>query len=136
MTNALYRLGRFAARRPWHVMGLWLMAAVLVIGASGAVGQQLEDTFGVPGRDSQRAADLLAAAGSDRAGLTAEVVVSPRAGATFFASAGAREALADVREAVAGLPGVLAAGIRRARWRRTASGRSGTARSRTTAGSR
>ncbi|MBJ7455801.1 MAG: MMPL family transporter [Thermoleophilia bacterium] len=110
MTNALNRLGRYAARRPWRVIGLWLVAAVLVIGASGAVGQQLEDTFGVPGRDSQKATDLLAAAGSDRGGLTAQVVASPRDGATFFGSAEARDALADLRGAVAGLPTVLAAG--------------------------
>lgn len=110
MTNALNRLGRYAARRPWRVIGLWLVAAVLVIGASGAVGQQLEDTFGVPGRDSQKATDLLAAAGSDRGGLTAQVVATPRDGATFFGSAEARDALADLRGAVAGLPTVLAAG--------------------------
>ncbi len=110
MTNALNRLGRYAARRPWRVIGLWLVAAVLVIGASGAVGQQLEDTFGVPGRDSQRATDLLSAAGSDRGGLTAQVVATPRDGATFFGSAEARDALADLRGAVAGLPTVLSAG--------------------------
>ena len=35
MSHVLYRLGRFAARRPWRVIGAWLVVAVAVIGASG-----------------------------------------------------------------------------------------------------
>ncbi len=108
MANALYRLGRYAVRRPWAVVGIWFVASVLVIGASGAFGQQLEDTFGVPGQDSQKAVDLLSAAGSDRAGLTAQVVMTPRDGATFFESVVARAALVEVRAAIADLPKVVA----------------------------
>ena len=76
----LYRLGRFSARRPWTVIGAWLAVAVLVIGAAGAVGRELEDSFEVPGVDSQQATELLERAGSDRAGLTAQVVLTPREG--------------------------------------------------------
>ena len=101
----LYRLGRFSARRPWTVIGAWLVVSVLVIGAAGAVGRELEDSFEVPGVDSQRATELLERAGSDQAGLTAQLVLTPRA--ARFDSPAAREALARVRERVAALPNVL-----------------------------
>ena len=85
--------------------------SVLVLGASSAFGEQLEDSFGAPGLDSQEATDLLSETGSDRAGLTAQVVVTPRDGdATFFGSAEARAALAQVQAAVLALPHVLSAG--------------------------
>ena len=108
MSHALYRLGRFAARRPWLVIGAWLLISVIVIGASGAFGRELEDKFEVPGLDSQNAVDLLTAAQSDRAGLTAEVVVTPLDDSlTFFDSAEAQTALVEVQAAVTGLPNVL-----------------------------
>jgi putative drug exporter of the RND superfamily len=108
MSHLLYRLGRFSARRPWAVIGSWLLVAVLVITASGAFGRQLEDSFQAPGVDSQKATELLTAAQSDQAGLTAQMVVTPREDdATFFDSAEARAALADVQAGVAALPNVL-----------------------------
>ena len=110
MSHALYRLGRFAARRPWAVVGSWLVVSVLVLGASSAFGEKLEDSFGAPGLDSQKATDLLSRAGSDRAGLTAQVVLTPRDDdATFYASTQARDALAQVQAAVLALPHVLSA---------------------------
>ena len=108
LSHALYRWGRFAARRPLAMIGSWLVVSVLVIGASGAFGQDLEDSFEVPGLDSQEAADLLTAAQSDQVGLTAQVVLTPRdERATFFDAADARAALAKVQAAVADLPKVL-----------------------------
>jgi RND superfamily putative drug exporter len=108
MSNSLYRLGRFAARRPWAVIGTWLVLSVLVVAASSTFGQKLEDSFGAPGVDSQHATDLLSSAGSDQAGLTAQVVVTPRDDrVTFFDSPDARAALSQVQSAAAQLPHVL-----------------------------
>jgi RND superfamily putative drug exporter len=108
MSHVLYRLGRFAARRPWRVLGAWLLVSVLVIGASSAFGRELDDTVAVPGLDSQQATELLSGAHSDDAGLTAYVVATPLdAGATFFDSADARAELTDVRSAIAALPNVV-----------------------------
>ncbi|MFW2332213.1 MMPL family transporter, partial [Ilumatobacter sp.] len=108
MSHALYRLGRFAARRPWTVIGAWLLVAAVVIAAAASFGRDLEDSFEVPGLDSQNAVDLLSAAQSDQAGLTAQVVVTPlEEGATFFDSPDARAALAEVQADVAALPNVL-----------------------------
>ena len=108
MSRMLNRLGRIAARRPWVTIGVWLVLAVAVIATSTGAGRELRDTNNVPGLDSQRAVDLLAAAGSESAGLTAQVVVTPRdAGATFFDSASARDALTEVQRSLGGLPQVL-----------------------------
>jgi putative drug exporter of the RND superfamily len=108
MSHALYRLGRFAARRPWVVIATWLIVAVVVVGASAGFGRKLEDAFTAPGLDSTAALDLLSAAQSDSAGLTAQVVVTPLdAGATFFDSAEAQAALAKVEAAAGALPKVL-----------------------------
>ncbi|MEM9712591.1 MAG: MMPL family transporter [Actinomycetota bacterium] len=108
MTNALYRTGRYAARRPWIVIASWVAVAVVVISASSAFGRELEDSFSAPGLDSQVAVDLLSEAGSERAGLTARVVATPEEeGVTFFESAEARAALADVQAAVSSLTNVI-----------------------------
>ena len=108
MSQFLYRLGRFAARRPWAVIASWLVVSVVVIGASGTFGRALEDSFQAPGVDSHQATELLRAAGSDQAGLTAQVVLTPRAdGATFFDSPQARAALRTVQAQVGELPKVL-----------------------------
>ncbi len=108
MSQLLYRLGRFSARRPWAVIASWLVVSVVVIGASGTFGRELEDSFQAPGVDSHKATELLSAAGSDQAGLTAQVVLTPRAdGATFFDSPEARAALGTVQAEVGELPNVL-----------------------------
>ncbi|MBN4047404.1 MMPL family transporter, partial [Acidimicrobiaceae bacterium AH-315-P05] len=98
MSHALYKLGRFAARHPWRVIGAWLLLAVVVVSSSSAFGRDLDDSFDAPGLDSTAALDLLTTAQSDSAGLTAQVVLSPLDGsASFFESADAQAALADVQ---------------------------------------
>lgn len=109
MSRALYRMGRLSAKRPWLVIATWLVLSIAVVGASGAFGQELEDSFEVPGLDSQNAVDLLTEAQSERAGLTAQVVVTPlEDGTTFFDSEEAVDALAEVQAGAAALPNVLA----------------------------
>jgi RND superfamily putative drug exporter len=108
MSQGLYRLGCFSARRPWVVIGSWLVLAVVVVGAASAFGHKLEDSFRVPGMDSQQANDLLTAAGTGQAGVTAAIVVTPLdATSTFFDSGPARDALAEVQSGAAVLPHVL-----------------------------
>jgi putative drug exporter of the RND superfamily len=108
MSQSLYRLGRLAARRPWLVVGSWLVLALVVVGASSTFGQRLKDSMQVPGLDSQQASELMAAAGAGDDGLTAQIVVTPLAAdATFFDSAEARSALAQLQAGAAALPHVL-----------------------------
>jgi putative drug exporter of the RND superfamily len=111
MSSLLYRIGRFSASRPWAVIGAWATMAVVIVIAAGTVGSELEDSFAVPGLDSQIAVDLLSDAESDQAGLTARLVATPiDETATFLDSAGAELAadLAAVQRAVESLPTVLA----------------------------
>ena len=108
MSHALYRLGRFAARRPVVMVGAWLILAIAVVGASSAFGRDLDDSVAVPGLDSQKALELLSSAQSENAGLTAYVVATPLdEGATFFESDAARADLAELQAEVAALPKVI-----------------------------
>ncbi|WP_395152356.1 MMPL family transporter [Ilumatobacter sp.] len=107
MSHALYRLGRFAARRPGRVIGAWFLVAIVVVGASAGFGRELEDSFDVPGLDSQDAIDLLSAAQSDRAGLTAQVVATPLVDGATFADDASGAALAALRGELEALESVL-----------------------------
>ncbi|MBT5756993.1 MAG: MMPL family transporter, partial [Acidimicrobiaceae bacterium] len=67
-----------------------------------------EDSFAVPGLDSQQAIELLSEAQSDRAGLTAQLVVTPLdPTTTFFESASAQAELAEIQAGAAALEHVL-----------------------------
>ncbi|MDM7829934.1 MMPL family transporter [Cellulomonas edaphi] len=107
LSQTLYRLASHVARRPWTVIGTWVVLAMIVVGASGAFGQKLEDSFRVPGLDSQRANDLLEQAGSGQAGLTAQVVATPASGGSFADDPAARDALARLEADARALPHVL-----------------------------
>ena len=110
MSHALYRLGRYATRRPWRVIAAWLVAAIVIVVAAGAVGRELDDSIAVPGLDSHEATELLSRAGSAEAGLTAYVVATPLdEDATFFESADARADLQAIRAELVALPAVLGA---------------------------
>ncbi|MFT7598677.1 MAG: RND superfamily putative drug exporter [Acidimicrobiales bacterium] len=103
-------MGRFSASRPWTVIGAWVATALIVITASGLWGRELEDSFGVPGLDSQQAVELLSAGQSDRAGLTAHVVATPlEVDVRFAESAGSEQALVELRKDLVALPNVLGA---------------------------
>ncbi len=96
MSSFLYRLGRRSAERPWLVIAVWAAAAIVIVVASIGVGREMEDSFDVPGVDSQRATELLESASSDRAGLTARVVATPTSG-DDFSTPDARSALDQLR---------------------------------------
>ncbi|MEZ5091889.1 MMPL family transporter [Nocardioides sp.] len=107
MSSLLYRWGRWSARRPWPALGAWLLVSVLVVAASVGVGRTLDDTMAAPGTDSQAAADLLAADGTDRGGLTAYVAATPRDPAVTFDDATPAADLRALRDRVAGADAVV-----------------------------
>ena len=103
MSRALERLGRFAARRPWVVIGTWAAVCVVVVTSAAAFGRELDDPFEAPGLDSHRATELLTRAGSADMGLGADVVLTPRDPAeTFFDSPAARADVARVQDSRGG----------------------------------
>ena len=76
MSTVLYRLGRFASRRPWLVIGTWFVLAAVVVVSSATGGKEFEDTFTVPGQDSDDALVLLEEAQLDAAGTSAQLVIA------------------------------------------------------------
>ena len=61
MSTYLFTLARWAYRRRRMVLGLWLLAAVIAIVLAVASGGKTDNTFTVPGTESQQASDLLRA---------------------------------------------------------------------------
>jgi len=109
MSLALYRLGKFAATNWKWIIAAWLVAGALVITLSRAYGSELEDTFDVPGLDSQEAFNLLESSQSESAGLTARVVATPKAdGVTFFESVDAQKELAEIVKELNKLENIVA----------------------------
>jgi RND superfamily putative drug exporter len=74
LTFALYRLGRWCARRPWRVIGLWVIATAAAFGAAAQWGAASGESIEIPGTESQRAIDLLADRFPEAAGGRARVV--------------------------------------------------------------
>ncbi|MDJ0336219.1 MMPL family transporter [Salinibacterium sp. G-O1] len=75
MATLLYRLGRFAYRRPWRILGVWLLLIVGVLGGGIALGGQTQESFVIPGTESQDALDRLEAVFPSVAGASATAVV-------------------------------------------------------------
>ncbi|HEX4818879.1 MAG TPA: MMPL family transporter [Acidimicrobiales bacterium] len=74
MSAFLYRLGRSCARHPFRVLGLWLVAAITVVSLQGQFGGRFENSFRVPGVESQRAADTLKEKFPSQSGKSARIV--------------------------------------------------------------
>ncbi len=83
MTLALYRLGRWCATHRTRTLLAWLLAAVVLIASASIFGNELSDSFEVPGVDSQDAYDLLEQEFPNASGITAQVVVQSPTGTTL-----------------------------------------------------
>jgi RND superfamily putative drug exporter len=59
MSHLLYRIGQFAARRPWRVLAVWLLLAVAAVTLNNSVGGESNEEFSLPGSDAQAAADAI-----------------------------------------------------------------------------
>ena len=80
MSVFLYRLGRACVQHRWRTIGVWLAAAIVLIGLNNAVGGKMTNGFVVPGLDSQEAYDLLAERFPAEGGISAQVVIEAPAG--------------------------------------------------------
>jgi putative drug exporter of the RND superfamily len=59
MSTYLYRLAHFAFRRRRLVLAVWLLVAIAAISAAQLSGGKTNDTFSIPGTESQNAAAVL-----------------------------------------------------------------------------
>ena len=74
MATLLYRLGRFSYRRAWTVIAAWAVILIAVVGLSVGLGGKTEESFAIPGTESQQALDRLTAVFPSVAGASAQIV--------------------------------------------------------------
>jgi putative drug exporter of the RND superfamily len=82
VATLLYRLGRFSFRNAWKVIGVWIVLLAGILGGSVALGGQLQESFAIPGTQSQNALDRLQAVFPQVAGASAEAVTVAPEGAS------------------------------------------------------
>ncbi|MBW3609587.1 MAG: MMPL family transporter [Actinobacteria bacterium] len=111
MSYATLRRSRFERLAAWSyhhrraALGAWVAVLLGVTAASAAIGSDYHNDFSLPGTESQRAADTLAARAPAQAGDTIQIVVQNRDGLSRPAVRDRVEALlSDVRR----LPDVAA----------------------------
>ena len=60
MSHVLYRIGNFAGRHPWRVIAAWMLVAVAIFMLNASHRRSSPDeSFSLPGAESQRAADAI-----------------------------------------------------------------------------
>lgn len=77
----MQKLARFAYRRRWLVLGLWLLALGGATVASLAVGTAYSNSFSLPNTESTKAIQLLQAAEPKQAGDKEQIVLATSGGA-------------------------------------------------------
>ncbi|MBB4688403.1 MMPL family transporter [Amycolatopsis jiangsuensis] len=75
MSSFLYRLGRAAARARVLVLALWVVLLAAAGGAAVLVNQGTDDTFAIPGSESQDALDHLGRVFPEVSGTSAQLVL-------------------------------------------------------------
>ncbi|MET0526327.1 MAG: MMPL family transporter [Nocardioides sp.] len=59
MSHFLYRVGNFAGRHPWRIIAAWIFIAGAVFMLNSSQGGEYDESFRLPGSESQRAADAI-----------------------------------------------------------------------------
>ncbi|MFC8849651.1 MULTISPECIES: MMPL family transporter [unclassified Micromonospora] len=77
--RTLERLGGWCARRPWRVLGAWLLLAAALIGCVAAFGRPVDNDIALPASDAQVARDL-SERGGGGSNSSGQVVVHVDAG--------------------------------------------------------
>ena len=106
MATLLYRLGRFCARRPWTVIISWLVLLALALVAYGIWHGTLTTSVTIPGTETAKVSDQLAAKLPAARGGSGTVVFQVKGDGAF--SARQRSQIADALEQTAKLHGVKA----------------------------
>ena len=107
MATLLYRLGRFSYRHAWRVIGAWMLVLAATVGAGIALGGQTQESFAIPGTESQAALDRLEAVFPSVAGASATVVVEVPGGDTVEDYERVIEQTADDIRALDGIEAVV-----------------------------
>jgi RND superfamily putative drug exporter len=105
VATLLYRLGRFSFRHPWRILAVWLILMIGILGGGLALGGKTNDSFAIPGTESQNAIDRLEAVFPSAAGAAAQIVVEVPKGASIE-NQPYRGAIAELVAKAAKVPGV------------------------------
>ena len=105
MATLLYRLGKFAYRRAWAVIGAWIVIFAALLGGGLALGGQTAESFAIPGTESQTALDRLEAVFPAVAGASVQVVLEAPDGSSVDDY---KDAIADQVDAIEKIDGVEA----------------------------
>ncbi|MCI0155140.1 MMPL family transporter [Leifsonia shinshuensis] len=87
MSSLLYSIGRWAFRARKLVLSVWLLLLVLLAGGAIAFNQGTDNTFSIPGTESQEALDTLSRTFPQVSGTSAQIVVVAPDGETVDQSA-------------------------------------------------
>ena len=87
MATFLYRIGHIAYRRAWIVIAIWIALVAGLVGGGVALGGQTQESYSIPGTESQQAIDKLAAVFPQTAGASVEVVMKSADGDRLSSSA-------------------------------------------------
>ncbi|MBX3104613.1 MAG: MMPL family transporter [Cryobacterium sp.] len=74
MATLLYRLGKFSFQHPWRVLISWILLLVIILGGGIMLGGKSQESFVIPGTESQVALDRLNAVFPEVSGASAEAV--------------------------------------------------------------
>jgi RND superfamily putative drug exporter len=105
MSHVLYRIGNFAGRHPWRVISAWIFIAVAIFMFNASHGGKYDETFTLPGSQSQRAADAVQDRFPQETLYTSNVIFHSEDGLT---SPEAKAAINDAVEKLADVPHAIA----------------------------
>lgn len=108
MSSALYALGRWAFRARRRVLVLWLAALALLFTGAGLLSEGTDNTFSIPGTESQEALDALARTFPQVSGSSAQLIaVAPQGG--DVTDSGFEQAVEDAIASIETIPQVSSA---------------------------
>ncbi|GAA4889202.1 MMPL family transporter [Streptomonospora salina] len=105
MATLLYRLGKFSFRHRWPVILAWIVLLAALSGAAAAFRVPVDDSFSIPGTESQDTVDMLQERFPERSGGRATVVLHAPGGDDVTADR-YQEAVQDTAERIRGIDGV------------------------------
>lgn len=103
MAILLYRLGRFSFRHSWRVLIVWILLVVGALGAGAALGGETQESFKIPGTESQIALDRLEAVFPSVAGAAATAVIVDENGSRIENSEAAIERITSAIDRIDGI---------------------------------
>src|SRR5680860_943029 len=103
MSIFLYRLGGAIAKRRGLVLGVWTLVLGLLGGGAALLGDRYDDSFSIPGTESQEGQDILGER-FDQTGATGQILFTVKTGR--ITDSGNARSVSTIVTAVAKVPGV------------------------------